>query len=205
MNLDRIIAVRNDRTVYRDGDYTLKVFGRNYSGSDVLKEAMNQSRAYEIGLRVPQVREVTKIDEKWAIVSEYIRGQTLGKLIKTNPNRAEEYMRLLFDTQREIHSKIGSDGRLCMCHGDFEPSNVVVSDDGNPYTIDWAKAEYGDPLHDCAVTYLLLLLSGESGCAEIYLNLFENKEQLREYIPSAARAMLGDANEREREFLRRFL
>ncbi|MDD6879025.1 MAG: phosphotransferase, partial [bacterium] len=163
------------------------------------------SRANEIGLRVPQVREVTKIAGKWTIVSEYIRGQTLGQLIKTRPNRVEEYMRLLFDTQKEIHSKIGADGKVCMCHGDFEPSNIVVSDDGNPYTIDWAKAEYGEAFHDCAVTYLLLLLSGEDGCAEIYLNFFENKEQLREHIPSAARALICDANERRREFLRSFL
>ena len=30
MNLDKIIAVRNEKTVYRDGDRCLKVFGAGY-------------------------------------------------------------------------------------------------------------------------------------------------------------------------------
>ena len=39
MRLDRIIAVRNDKTVYRDGDRCLKVFSNAYSASQVLREA----------------------------------------------------------------------------------------------------------------------------------------------------------------------
>ena len=35
MNLDRIIAVRNNKTVYRDGDRCLKVFNEGYSKADV--------------------------------------------------------------------------------------------------------------------------------------------------------------------------
>ena len=42
MNLDRIIAVRNNKTVYRDGDRCLKVFNEGYSKADVLNEALNQ-------------------------------------------------------------------------------------------------------------------------------------------------------------------
>lgn len=32
MNLDRIIAVRNNKTVYRDGNRVLKVFNEEYEG-----------------------------------------------------------------------------------------------------------------------------------------------------------------------------
>lgn len=47
MNLDRIIAVRNNKTVYRDGDRCLKVFNEGYSKADVLNEALNQARIEE--------------------------------------------------------------------------------------------------------------------------------------------------------------
>ena len=40
MKLDRVIAVRNDKTIYRDGDKCIKVFGSSYSKADVLNEAL---------------------------------------------------------------------------------------------------------------------------------------------------------------------
>ena len=44
MKLDRIIAVRNNKTIYRDGDKCIKVFNEDYSKSDILNEALNQAR-----------------------------------------------------------------------------------------------------------------------------------------------------------------
>ena len=65
MKLDRVIAVRNNKTIYRDGDKCVKVFNENYSKSDVLNEALNQARIEETGLNIPKVLEVTMIDGKW--------------------------------------------------------------------------------------------------------------------------------------------
>ena len=44
MKLDRVIAVRNNKTVYRDGDKCVKVFNESDSKSDVLNDALNQAR-----------------------------------------------------------------------------------------------------------------------------------------------------------------
>ena len=49
MNLDRMIAVRNNKTIYRDGERCLKVFQEDYSKADVLNEALNQARIEETG------------------------------------------------------------------------------------------------------------------------------------------------------------
>ena len=91
MNLDRIIAVRNNKTVYRDGDRCLKVFNEGYSKADVLNEALNQARIEETGLNIPRVLEVTVIDGKWTIVSDYIKGKTLAQLMQENPEKKDEY------------------------------------------------------------------------------------------------------------------
>ena len=70
MSFDKIIAVRTDKTVYRDGDRCLKVFGEEYSKSDVLVEALNQARVEEAGLDVPEILGVTVTDGKWTIISK---------------------------------------------------------------------------------------------------------------------------------------
>ena len=54
MSLDNIIAVRKNKTLYRDGDKVLKVFDESYSKADVLNEALNQARIEETGLHTPQ-------------------------------------------------------------------------------------------------------------------------------------------------------
>lgn len=105
MDLNNIIAVRTNKVIYRDGDKAIKVFDRDFSKSDVLNEALNQSRVEETGLNVPKIIEVLKIDGQWAIVYDYIEGKTLAKLTDENPEKASEYLETLVDIQIEIHSK----------------------------------------------------------------------------------------------------
>ena len=64
MNLEKVIAVRTNKMVYRDGDKAIKIFDDNFSKSDVLNEALNQARVEETGLNIPKILEVTKIDGK---------------------------------------------------------------------------------------------------------------------------------------------
>lgn len=39
MNLEKIIAIRNTKTVYKDDDNCIKVFNVGFSKSDILNEA----------------------------------------------------------------------------------------------------------------------------------------------------------------------
>ena len=105
MNLDRVIAVRNNKTIYRDGDRCIKLFDSDYSKADVLNEALNQARIEETGLHIPKVLEVCTIDGKWAIVSEYIKGKTLSQLMQEDPDHFDEYLNLFVDLQLEVQSQ----------------------------------------------------------------------------------------------------
>lgn len=104
MKLDRVIAVRNDKTVYRDGDACIKVFAETYGKDDVLNEALNQARVEQTGLNVPKLRAVTQTEGKWAIVSDYIAGRTLDCLMRDDPEKTEKYLDLFTDIQKNIHS-----------------------------------------------------------------------------------------------------
>ena len=99
MKLEKIIAVRNNKTIYRDGDKSIKVFNEGFSKADVLNEALNQARIEGTGLNIPKVLEVTMIEGKWAIVSEFIKGKTLAQLMEEDPEKKDEYLALLVELQ----------------------------------------------------------------------------------------------------------
>lgn len=240
MNTDKVIAVRNTKTVYRDGDKVIKVFDEHYSKADILNEALNQARVEETGLNIPKLEEVTKINGRWAIVMDYIKGKTLAQLMAENPDKIDEYLNLFVDLQMEVHSKKApllnklkdkmnrkiSQADLTatirydlhtrlesmpkhnkVCHGDFNPSNIIISDeDGTPYIIDWSHATQGNASADVARTYLLFWLAGDINLAEKYLNLFclksdTAKQYVQKWIPIVAASQLVKGKKEEREFL----
>lgn len=239
MKLDRIIAVRNSKTVYRDGTLCLKVFGEEYSKADVLSEALDLARVEETGLHIPRVREVTVLDGKWTIVTDYIKGKTLAQLMREIPDEREKYLQMFVDLQLEVQSKscpllpmlkdkmkrmialtdfdattrYDLHARLDtmpnhkkLCHGDFNPSNIVIDEAGTPYILDWAHATQGNASADAARTYLLFCLSGDKEMAERYLTLFCEKSgtephYVRKWMPIVAAAQSVKGNAHEREFL----
>ena len=239
MKLDRVIAVRNNKTIYRDGDRCIKVFNAEYSKADVLNEALNQARIEETGLKINKIREVKMIDGKWAILSDYIEGKTLAQMMKDEPEKKAEYIELLVDLQLEIHSKKaplltklkdkmnrkismssldattryelhtrleGMPKHTKVCHGDFNPSNVIIATDGTPYVIDWAHATQGNASADVARTYLLFCLEGDKEGAEMYLDCFckksdTAKQYVQKWLPIVAASQSVKGRPEEREFL----
>ncbi len=239
MKLDRVIAVRNNKTIYRDGDRAIKVFHTGYSKADVLNEALNQARIEETGLNIPKVLEVTVIDGKWAIVSEFIKGKTLAQLMEENPEQKTEYIELLVDLQMGVHRETcpllnklkdkmsrkiaateldattrydlhtrleGMPKHNKVCHGDFNPSNVIIAENGLPYVLDWSHATQGNASADVARTYLLFWLNGDISGAEYYLDTFcqksnTAKQYVQKWMPIVAASQSVKGNEKEREFL----
>ena len=239
MKLDRIIAVRNNKTIYRDGDKCYKVFDENYSKADVLNEALNQARVEETGLAIPKIIEVTKIEGKWAIVSEYIQGKTLARLMEENPDKKDEYLEKFVDLQIEVQSKKcplltklrdkmnrkidltnldesikyelhtrleGMPKHNKLCHGDFDPSNIIITPEGKPYIIDWAHATQGNASADAARTYLRFWLNGDIENAKRYLDKYceksgTPKKYVQKWLPIVAASQSVKGNEKEREFL----
>lgn len=239
MKLDKIIAVRNNKTIYRDGNLCMKVFSEGFSKADVLNEALNQSRVEETGLNIPKIREVIVIDGKWAIVTDFIEGKTLAQLMQEHPEKKEEYLNLFVDlqievqsktcpmlnklkdkmnrkisqtdfdatTRYELHTRLDSMPKHTkLCHGDFNPTNIIITDDGTPYILDWSHATQGNASADAARTYLLFWLNGDIDGAERYLELFckksgTAKQYVQKWMPIVAASQSVKGNEKEREFL----
>ena len=105
MKFDNVLAERKNKVIYRDGDLAVKVFDESFPKSDILNEALNQARVEETGLNIPKIEEVTKIDGKWAIISDFIEGKTLQQLMDENPDKLDEYLELFVNVQMEILGK----------------------------------------------------------------------------------------------------
>ncbi len=76
------------------------------------------------------------------------------------------------ETRYDLHMKLQSMPRgKSLCHGDFNPSNVIITPKGDWRVIDWSHVRLGDPLADVARTYLLFWLSGHVAAAEKYMTL----------------------------------
>lgn len=76
------------------------------------------------------------------------------------------------ENRYDLHMKLQSLSRgKSLCHGDFNPSNVIITPSGDWRVIDWSHVRLGDPLADVARTYLLFWLSGHIAAAEKYMTL----------------------------------
>lgn len=240
-NLENPIAERKTKTVYKDNNRTIKLFIENYSKADILNEALNQARVEEgTSLNVPKLVEVTKIDNKWALVSEHIEGTPLNKLMEEYPEKEDEYLNLFVDTQIKILSNSvpllnrikdkfrrklsnavnidentryellqrleGMKNHTKLCHGDFNPSNVIIKENGEVYVIDWAHVTQGNASADVARSFLLFSIEGKNELAEKYINLFSEKSgiskaNIQRWIPIVAATQMTKGKEEEQEFL----
>ena len=105
MNFEQIVATRGNKTVYRDGGKCIKLFNEGYSKADILNEALNQARIEETGISIPSILEITTVEGRWALISEYIEGKSLAQMISDSPERKAEYLALLAELQLKIHGE----------------------------------------------------------------------------------------------------
>ena len=105
---------------------------------------------------------------------EYLKGESLGDLMKRHPVRILRYMTTIVTLQRYLHT-LSVDGLPLLqkrypahtelvaghtlCHGDFHPYNLLLVKE-DVYVIDWMDASIGNPLMDVARTFLLIRYGG---------------------------------------------
>ncbi len=107
----------------------------------------------------------------------------------------------------ELHTRLeGMPKHNKLCHGDLCPSNVIITENGTPYVIDWAHATQGNASADAARTYLTFVLSGDKEAAEIYLDSFCKKsdtarQYVQKWMPIVAASQLVKGNPEEQQIL----
>lgn len=204
-NNAKLIFSREDKKIYKTDGRLVKVFDSSYSKANILNEALNHARVEETDLNVPKIQAVQVVDGKWAIVLDYIEGETLQSLMDAHPEKEDEYLNLFVDlqmtvlsknapmlnnltekmqhkisatdldatTRYDLHTRLDSMPKhRRLCHGDFNPTNVIITKNGTPYIIDWSHATQGNSSADVARSYLLFYLNGKGDIGDKYLKLY---------------------------------
>ena len=110
-------------------------------------------------------------------------------------------------TRYDLHTRLDSMPKHNnFLHGDFNPTNIIITKDGTPYIIDWAHATQGNSSADVAQSYLLFYLAGKKKLADKYLKLYCKKsdtaiQYVQRWIPIVAASRLSKAKAEEAELL----
>ena len=120
----------------------------------------------------------------------------------TNIDDATKYEMLQRLNGMKDHTKL--------CHGDFNPSNIVIKEDGSHAILDWSHVTQGNASADAARSFLLFSMQGQNDLAEKYLDLFSlrsgiSKGNIQRWIPIVAATQKTKGIEEEQEFLSRWI
>ena len=129
-------------------------------------------------------------------------------------NRLKEKMHRKIDqpelssfVKYELHTRLdGMPKKEKVCHGDFNPTNIILGSDGKTYIIDWSHVTQGNASADAARTYLLFKLAKKDEVAEKYLDLFCEKgniikQLVQKWMPIVAASQSVKGNEDEKQIL----
>ncbi|MDD3924825.1 MAG: phosphotransferase, partial [Erysipelotrichaceae bacterium] len=120
------------------------------------------------------------------------------KLLEADLDATTRYDLLTSLQSKPNHNKL--------CHGDFDPSNIIITDENEYYIIDWSHATQGNASADAAKTYLSFMLRGDNARAQQYLELFCTKSEIsfkyvQGWIPIVAAEQSVRKRSEERDFL----
>ena len=138
-----------------------------------------------------------------------IHSKTAPRLhkLKDKMNRKISVSRLDATTRYDLHTRLEAMPKhKKVCHGDLNPSNIIITEDGTPYILDWSHATQGNASADTARTYLLFCMNGQFDTAKKYLDLFcrksdTAKQYVQKWMPIVAASQLSKSTEVEHQFL----
>ena len=138
-----------------------------------------------------------------------VHAKTSPLLTKLKDKMNRKIVNTKFDsiTRYDLHTRLESMPKHNkVCHGDFNPTNIIITPNGTPYIVDWAHATQGNASADVARTYLLFCLNGDREGAEVYLDTFckksgTAKQYVQKWMPIVAASQSVKGHEDEAEFL----
>lgn len=113
-------------------------------------------------------------------------------------------------TRYELHTRLEAMPKHNkVCHGDFNPSNIIIDKNGKAYILDWSHATQGNASADAARTYLIFSIRNPK-LADKYMNLFceksnTAKQYVQQWLPIVAASQMVKGFENEKEMLTKWI
>ena len=151
--------------------------------------------------------------DKFVDLQMSIHTKRASGLLKIKEKMMNKISMTTFDDaiKYELQTRLeGMPNHIKVCHGDFNPSNVIVAENGDMYVIDWSHATQGNASADVARTYLIFCLEGKEKLAEKYLQVFckksgTTKRYVQRWLPIVAASQTVKKNEEEKKLLNKWV
>ena len=91
--------------VYLFDNKAVKIFKEAYAQADAHYEADIHERVYQLGLPVPRIYEVKKINGQMAIIMEYIEGVPLGTIMLNDMENINSYLKTSVNIQLDVNAR----------------------------------------------------------------------------------------------------
>ncbi|MGI5888668.1 MAG: phosphotransferase family protein [Oscillospiraceae bacterium] len=154
---------------------------------DRIDEYMERFVKLQLEVQSKRVPQLTQLKDKMN-----------AKISKTDLDATARYDLHMRLEGMKTHNKV--------CHGDFNPSNVIITPDDKAYILDWAHVTQGNGSADAARTYLVFKLEGRDDEAEKYLRCYCRladvaRQYINEWLPIVAASQSVKGKPEEKEFL----
>lgn len=158
---------------------------------DKLDEYLNQMVDLQLTIHSKTCPLLNKLKDKMA--------RQISEIEELNPVNRYDLLTRLDSTPKHVK----------LCHGDFQPENIIVKEDGTMYVLDWVHATQGNASADVARTYLLFCLDNQD-TADKYMDLFckktgTDKRYVQQWLPLVAAAQLTKKRPEEADLLHSWL
>ena len=158
---------------------------------DKLDEYLDQMVDLQLSIHSKTCPLLNKLKDKMA--------RQISEMEDLNPVNRYDLLTRLDSTPKHVK----------LCHGDFQPNNIIVKDDGTMYVLDWVHATQGNASADVARTYLLFCLDNQE-TADKNMDLFcqktgTDKRYVQQWLPLVAAAQLTKKRPEEVDLLQRWL
>ena len=184
-----------------DNNRILKLFKAGYSKESMLHEYRNHQVLSSLLESVPKPYEIVEENGCFGYIMEKINGTNLAELLlneQTLTDAMKQFVSLHKEWNKEANRDIISykdwmknvlgnrentskvlekinqlpDGNI-LCHGDFHPYNILVTEDNKLFVIDFANVCKAPKGYDIARTYFLMAEASAEQLAEAYLEMMQ--------------------------------
>ncbi|MDR3551764.1 MAG: phosphotransferase [Clostridia bacterium] len=105
MEIGKVIGRGAQSVVYESEGYAIKIYRPGYDKAAIFFEAAVTSLIEQTGLAIPRVYEVVRIDDRFAVKMDYIKGISLNDCMKQDMEHVGHYIETLVDLQLAVQSK----------------------------------------------------------------------------------------------------
>jgi aminoglycoside phosphotransferase (APT) family kinase protein len=190
----RLVASGRDCDIFDCGDGT--VLRRQRDGCSLEREADVMHHVRSLGYPCPRVHRAAGSE----VVMDRVDGPTMldDLLADLSVDRAVTAGATLGALHHRLHDLPAFDGEGRQLHLDLHPANVMLTASG-PVVIDWSNATGGEPAHDLAMTWLIIVPFLALGLPEVQalLDSFLDTvglDRARSGLAAAGRKRLADAH-----------